>query len=199
MSIEDKIRAFLAGSPHAVIGATPDHSKIGNKVLRAYMQKGLTVLPVNPFAEDVEGLTGYRDLASLPEKPHGISIITPPYVTEKIVEQAKVLGIANIWMQPGSESEVAIQAAEWAGINVISGGTSILQELGFQEHAATASGEGASEAADAVAVETPSPPEPSSAPEAESDAGGGESNEPAAEESGGDEAASVEEPKPDDG
>ncbi|MCZ6835936.1 MAG: CoA-binding protein [Planctomycetota bacterium] len=177
MSIEDKIKAFLDGSPHAVFGATPDRSKFGNKVLRAYLQNGRTAIPVNHFGEDTEGLTGYKDLASIPEKPYGISIITPPHVTEKIVEQAKALKIMHIWMQPGSESPIAIEKAEWAGINVIQGGPCILTTLGFDEHAGASSEasapteqepeatpEPAAEAAPEVQAEPESAPEPEPTP-----------------------------------
>jgi hypothetical protein len=56
--------------------------------LRAYQQRGLPVYPVNPNETEVEGLKCYPDLASLPEPVHGVSIVTPPAVTEQIVEQA---------------------------------------------------------------------------------------------------------------
>jgi uncharacterized protein len=127
------IDGFLAGSPFAVAGASKDRSKFGNKVLRAYQQQGREVYPVNPSADEVEGVKAYPDLNSLPTKPHGVSIVTPPNVTEKVVDEAIELGVKFIWMQPGAESDAAITKANQAGANVIARGPCVLVELGFAE------------------------------------------------------------------
>jgi predicted CoA-binding protein len=131
MNEREQITAFLCGAPHAVVGASRDRSKYGNKVLRAYMQTSRAAFPVNPNDEDVEGEKAYPDLASLPEPIHGVSVITPPKVTESIVEQAGTLGIKHIWLQPGAESLQAVQRAKELGMNVISGGPCILVTLGY--------------------------------------------------------------------
>lgn len=133
MPLERQIEQFLAGLPHAVVGASRDRAKYGNKVLRVYMQNNRPVYPVNPNAQTVEGLACYPDLASLPEKVHGISIVTPPEVTERIVEQAGELGIENVWMQPGAESERAVARAGELGMNVIAGGPCALVTMGYRE------------------------------------------------------------------
>lgn len=127
------IDAFLDGSPFAVVGASTDRDKYGNKVLRAYMQQQRQVYPVNRKAEAVEGLTAFQDIASLPVQPHAISVITPPNVTEQIVEQAIDAGIKHIWMQPGAESDNAVKRAREAGVNTIAGGPCILVQFGFRE------------------------------------------------------------------
>ena len=116
-----------------MVGASRDRHKYGNKVLRVYIQNGRPVYPINPTAEEVEGLKAYPDLATLPEPVHGISIITPPGVTEGIVEQAGELGIKHIWMQPGAESDAAIARAIASGMNVIAGGPCALVVLGYHE------------------------------------------------------------------
>jgi predicted CoA-binding protein len=130
---ENPIQRFLTGKTFAVVGASRDRGKYGNKVLRVYQQHGSKVYPVNPHAEEVEGLECYPDLKSLPEKVDGVSIITPPEVTEKVIQQAADLGITNVWMQPGAESDQAIRLAEQAGMNVIAGGPCLLVVLGFRE------------------------------------------------------------------
>ncbi len=133
MTIEERTQRFLDGSPFAVVGASTNREKYGNKVLRVYQQTGRAVYPINPRADEIEGLKAYPDLASLPEAVHGISVITPPKVTESVVKQAAKLGIKNIWMQPGAESERAVQMAEEAGINVFGGDACILVVLGYHE------------------------------------------------------------------
>ena len=103
------------------------------KVLRVYMQTGREVFAMNPKADEVEGLKAYPDLASLPVLPRGISIITPPSVTEKVVAQAAKLGVRFVWMQPGAESEEAIRSGEEAGLGVIGDGSCALVVMGYHE------------------------------------------------------------------
>jgi uncharacterized protein len=134
VSDQDKIKTFLAGKRFAVVGASTDREKYGNKVLRVYQQNKLDVVPINPKADEVEGLNAYPDLASVPGEIDGVSIITPPKVTEHVVEEAAKRGIKNIWMQPGAESAAAIAAAENAGANVIAGGPCILVSLRYRDH-----------------------------------------------------------------
>lgn len=131
-STQQRIEQFLNGSPHAVVGASRDRSKIGYRVLQSYLQNDRRAYPVNPNADKIDGLETYRDLSSLPETPHGVSVITPPDVSETIVEQAGEIGVKNIWFQPGAESEHAISRAEELGMNVIAGGPCILVVLGYR-------------------------------------------------------------------
>ncbi|MHB8900603.1 MAG: CoA-binding protein [Thermoguttaceae bacterium] len=133
MDLNLRIEAFLAGRAFAVVGASADRSKYGNKVLRAYRQSARVVYPVNPRAGEVEGLTCYPDLASLPEPVHGVSIVTPPAVTERIVEDAHAAGIRHVWMQPGAESDRAVARAEQLGLEVIAGGPCVLVTLRYHE------------------------------------------------------------------
>lgn len=128
-----RIEDFLAGEVYAVVGASNDRSKYGNKVLRCYLQHGRRAIPVNPTAREVEGIAAVRDLASLPEPVHGASIVTPPEITERIVEEAASAGVKCLWMQPGAESERALHRAEELGLSVIAGGPCLLVSLGYRE------------------------------------------------------------------
>jgi len=132
-SHENDISAFLAGESFAVVGASQDRQKYGNKVLRSYLQAGRRVYAINPNADEIEGQPCFPDLASLPERVHGASIITPPKVTEAIVEQAAAAGIRHLWMQPGSESPTAIQRAAELGLTLIHSGPCVLVAQGFTE------------------------------------------------------------------
>ncbi len=132
-STQDMIKAFLAEGPWAVAGASPDRSKYGNKVLRCYQQHGMEVYPLNPKADEVEGLKAYARLPDLPVKVAGLSVITPPAVTEQVVEEAAAAGVKRIWMQPGAESPAAVKRAEALGMDVIWGGPCILVVAGYHE------------------------------------------------------------------
>ena len=133
MTTDSQIDQFLAQPAFAVIGASRDRSKYGNKVLRCYQQNGRTAYPVNPNADEIEGLACSPDLASLPNPVQAASIITPPEITEKIVEQAAEAGVQHLWMQPGAESKAAVQRAAELGLQVIAGGPCILVILGYHE------------------------------------------------------------------
>ena len=129
MAASDAVQAFLASAPFAVVGASSDRRKFGNKLLRRYIERGLPVYPVNPAGGEIEGLAAWPSLSSLPEPVGAVSIVTPPAVTEAIVEEAAELGIRHLWMQPGAESARAVRRARELGIEVISGGTCLLVEL----------------------------------------------------------------------
>lgn len=129
----DKISNFLSGKTFAVVGASTNREKYGNKVLRCYQQNKLNVYPVNPRAEIIEGLKCYPDLKSIPEKVDGISVIIPPKFSIELVKEAESLGIKNIWFQPGAESQVALNHANKAGITAIGDGSCILVALGYHE------------------------------------------------------------------
>ena len=133
MHSDPQIAAFLDGNHFAVVGASTDRSRYGNKVLRTYLQQNLSVTPVNPNAEIVEGIAAAPSLSAVPVPIHGISVITPPAITETVVQDAIGLGIRHIWLQPGAESAVAVQAAEAAGINVVHSGPCLLVVLGFRD------------------------------------------------------------------
>lgn len=132
-SVQAKIDAFLAAGPWAVMGASSNRDKYGNKVLRCYQQHGMEVFPINPRADEIEGLKAYPSLAALPKQVTGISVITPPKITEQVVQEAIAAGVKSIWMQPGAESPAAIRAAEAAGIDVIANGACILVVVGYRE------------------------------------------------------------------
>ena len=115
MNRDPQIDAFLSGSPFAVVGASTDRNKYGNRVLRAYLQNHMPVTPVNPTADQVEGLPAVRSLREIDHPLHGISVITPPAVTEQVVQDAIAIGVPHIWMQPGAESTAAVAVPKKPG------------------------------------------------------------------------------------
>ncbi|MFK5925038.1 MAG: CoA-binding protein [Desulfuromusa sp.] len=134
MSIEKQIERFFTSPVFGVVGASTNRDKYGNKVLRCYQQNNLQVIPVHPKEKQIEAVHCVASVADLPKEVQSISIITPPKITEKIVEQAAAHGIKNIWMQVGSESPAAVQYCEEQGLNVIADGSCVLVVLGYHEH-----------------------------------------------------------------
>jgi uncharacterized protein len=130
---QDLIEQFLQAKTFAVAGASSNRTKYGNKVLRAYLQNGYSVVALHPSETDVEGVPTYHNLEQVPHKIESLSIITPPQVTEKIVDAAIAQGVKHLWMQPGAEHERAIERAEKAGLTVIHGGPCLLVRIGFRD------------------------------------------------------------------
>lgn len=127
------IKTFFTSEAFAVVGASTNRAKFGNKVLRCYLQHNKKVYPVNPHEKVIEEIPCINHLIDLPDNVKSISIVTSPNVTEKIVNEAIAKGIKNIWMQPGAENQLAIDKCREHQVNVIAGGACILMELGFQE------------------------------------------------------------------
>ncbi|TYO99261.1 putative CoA-binding protein [Geothermobacter ehrlichii] len=134
MTIDQQIERFLASPAFGVVGASTKPEKYGNKVLRCYLQNGRRAIPVHPAEKEIEGQPCVASVDRLPPEVKSISIITPPQVTQKVVELAIGHGIENIWMQPGAEHPDAVAAARDAGLNVIADGSCVLVVLGYHEH-----------------------------------------------------------------
>jgi len=109
MGKEHLIDDFVGRRVWAVVGASENPAKYGNRVFRSLYRSGYTVYPVNPTGGELEGVPMCPTLASLPEMPEVVNLVVPPDVTEQIVREANELGLTRIWMQPGAESEAAIE------------------------------------------------------------------------------------------
>lgn len=116
---EDLISDFVNRRTWAVVGASQDRSKFGNRIFRSLRDAGYTVFPVNPKGGMLEGVEVYPSLAALPEPPEVVDLVVPPTVTERVVEEAHSLGLTRIWMQPGAESEAAIAYCNEHDIEVV--------------------------------------------------------------------------------
>ena len=105
----------------AILGASADRSKFGNKAVRAFLSRGYDVYPVNPKGGDVEGLSVYKALADIPAdvKLDRISVYLPPAVGLKTLPEIANRGCGELWLNPGSESDELVAAAEKQGLNVI--------------------------------------------------------------------------------
>lgn len=128
----DPIDDFLSGKTFAVAGASRDPEKYGNRVLHAFHGDGYEVFGVNPKETEIDGIRCVAHLADLPGGVHGLSIVTPPKVTEALVEEAARVGIRRVWMQQGAESDVAIERAKALGLEVIAGGPCVLVALSLR-------------------------------------------------------------------
>ncbi len=128
-NLNELIQSFLASAEFAVLGASTNRVKFGNQVLRHYLKHGKTVYPIHPKEEIIEGCRCFPTLTAAPDTIEAVSIITPPVITEKVIHEAVELGIRKIWMQPGAESQRAVEIARDAEMECIAGEACVLIEL----------------------------------------------------------------------
>ncbi len=116
----------------AVIGVSNDRNKYGNKIFRDLKNANYTVYAVNPKLSEVEGEPCYASLKALPALPEVVNVVVPPAVSEKIVDDCLAQGIKNIWFQPGSESDKAIEKAQAGGMTVVSNACIMIQKQNWE-------------------------------------------------------------------
>lgn len=95
----------------AVIGASQDRRKYGNKAVRAYLESGYTVFPVNPREATIEGLTAYPSVDAIPAPLDFVSLYVPPAVGLQLLPAIAEKQPREVWLNPGSESDELIEAA----------------------------------------------------------------------------------------
>jgi predicted CoA-binding protein len=117
--MQDLIKEFMAQKKFAVVGATDNKEKYGNQVMHNLRDRGYEVYPVNPRLQDIEGEKCYASLSDLPVKVDVVDFVVPPAATEAILKECLELGLDRIWLQPGSESEDAINFCKDNDLKVV--------------------------------------------------------------------------------
>lgn len=117
----------------AILGASADRSKYGNKAVRAYLQQGYTVYPINPKESQIEGLRVYRSALDLPERPGRVSVYLPPAVLQTVLDDVAARGCDELWLNPGSESDAVLARAAALGLNVFQACSIV--DVGVNPHA----------------------------------------------------------------
>lgn len=117
--MEDPIEKYFSYQTYAVAGASRRKDKFGYKVLQDLIARGKTVIPVNPGASEIDGLTCYSSITDIPSEIDAVHFITRPEVTEKLAKECIARKVKAVWMQPGAESDRAVDELKAAGIDVI--------------------------------------------------------------------------------
>ena len=89
----------------ALVGASNDKSKFGNRIYRDLKNKGYNVVPINPKDEKIEGDKAYTSIEMMEDLPDIVNFVVPPPIAMKVAQNAVELGIEYLWFQPGSESD----------------------------------------------------------------------------------------------
>ena len=105
----------------AVLGASKHRDKFGNKCVRAYIQAGWDVYPVNRSGDEIEGLPVYGKLADVPVELDRVSVYLPPPVTIEVIPEIAEKGAREVWFNPGSADPKVFDAAREAGLEAVDG------------------------------------------------------------------------------
>ena len=103
----------------AVIGASADRTKFGNKAVRAYLRRGWTVYPVHPHATEIEGLRAYPSLRDVPAPLDRVSLYLPPDTGLAVLDDLAAVPHKEFYVNPGAESPQLIARAEALGLQPI--------------------------------------------------------------------------------
>jgi predicted CoA-binding protein len=103
----------------AIVGASNDRQKFGNKAFRAFQAEGHTVIPINPNETQVEGIRAYASVLDVPGPIDMATVYVQPEVATSLLDEFTKKGIAEIWINPGAEDDALMAEAERRGLNVI--------------------------------------------------------------------------------
>lgn len=95
----------------AIIGASADPRKFGNRAIRAFLRQGYTVIPINPNEPHVEGLKAYASVLDVPGPIDMATFYVPPEIGELVIAEVARKRIPEVWLNPGSESDELIRLA----------------------------------------------------------------------------------------
>lgn len=122
----ESIAGFLRGERLAVAGVSRSGNQPANAIFKKLRDAGHEVYPINPEAQEVEGVECFHDVASLPARPDGLVIVTHPDVSVEIVRQCADQGVDRVWFHrsfgQGSVSDEAVAECKARGVDCIVGG-----------------------------------------------------------------------------
>lgn len=108
----EQIDKFFAGKQIAIAGVSRNPKKFGYTVFKELRSKGFNILPINPNADEIDGVNCYKDVENLPSGVESLVILTSKEQTDEILTQALKRGIKNIWVQQMSDTKDTLRIAE---------------------------------------------------------------------------------------
>lgn len=103
----------------AILGASANRDKFGNKAVRAYAARGYSVFPVNPRESSIEGWPAYPSIRDVPQRPDIVSVYLPAAVGLAVLPDIAARGCDELWLNPGADAPEVVEAAEQRGLNVV--------------------------------------------------------------------------------
>ncbi len=85
---------------YAIVGASNNREKYGNKIFRTLLEANFKVIPINPKEEFIEEIKAYKNLTKVPINIDIVDFVVPPKITLEVLEEVKSLNIKKVWLQP---------------------------------------------------------------------------------------------------
>ena len=101
----------------AVIGASSDRSKFGNKALRAFRAQGYTVVPINPHESEIEGEPAYARVTDYPDQIDEATLYVRADAGVRVMDDLAAKGIGIVWLNPGADAPRVVARARTLGLN----------------------------------------------------------------------------------
>ncbi|MEO5898414.1 MAG: CoA-binding protein [Vicinamibacterales bacterium] len=103
----------------AVIGASRNRHKFGNKALRAFEHQGYRVIPIHPTESEVEGHRAYRSVLDVPGDIDIATVYVPAHAGVGVIEDLAKKGVSEVWLNPGADDHAVVDRARKLGLKVI--------------------------------------------------------------------------------
>jgi hypothetical protein len=103
----------------AIVGASVDRRKFGNKALRAFRQQGHTVVPINPNESVVEGERAYPSVLDYAGAIDEATLYVPGDIGVRVLDEIAEKSIPLVWLNPGADDEAVVRKAKALGLHAV--------------------------------------------------------------------------------
>lgn len=127
--MEKLIKEMLAEKNWAVVGASTNPEKAGNKIIKYLLDSDHNVFCINPSCDEINGLSTYKSVEDVIGKVEVLDFFTPPKATKAILDEIDFTACGKIWLQPGTYDDEILALAKDKGFNIIAGGRCAIKEI----------------------------------------------------------------------
>jgi hypothetical protein len=103
----------------AIIGASSNREKFGNKALRAFAQRGYAVIPINPTESEVEGHQAFKSVLDVPGDIDLATVYVPPTVGVRVMDDLARKKVPEVWLNPGADAPAVVEKARSLGLKAV--------------------------------------------------------------------------------
>ncbi len=103
----------------AILGASDKADRISYQLLQRLLVKGHTVYPIHPVLKSIDGVTVYRSLAELPEKPDVLSLYVNGQRSAELAPDIQKAGAKRVIFNPGAENPELARTLADQGVDAI--------------------------------------------------------------------------------
>jgi uncharacterized protein len=103
----------------AIVGASNDRRKFGNKALRAFAAQGHIVFPINPHEREIDGHRVYASVLDVPVAIDMATVYVPPHIGVRVMDELAKKQVAEVWLNPGADGPEVVERAHALGLRTI--------------------------------------------------------------------------------